>query len=70
VHWELSLGTHPPDTVSSIDYWKYIGRYRSTLSSQAIPSQEGFQRFSFDPEETSRFEIANELWSTMEGTTA
>jgi hypothetical protein len=43
---------------------------RLILPSQAIPSQEGFQRFSFDPEETSRFEIANELWSTMEGTTA
>jgi hypothetical protein len=38
--------------------------------SQAIPSLEGFQRFSFDPEEASRFEIANELWSMMEGTTA
>jgi hypothetical protein len=41
-----------------------------SYSSQAIPSQEGFQRFSFDPEEASRFEIANELWSMMEGTTA
>jgi hypothetical protein len=41
-----------------------------SFKSQAIPSLEGFQRFSFDPEEASRFEIANELWSMMEGTTA
>jgi hypothetical protein len=34
---------------------------------QDVPSEQGFRLFSIDPREHSKFEIANHLWSMMEG---
>jgi ABC-type transporter Mla subunit MlaD len=48
----------------------YLCIYLSlSLSIQAIPMQHGLKTFSIDPRDHSPFEVANKLWSLMEGMT-
>jgi hypothetical protein len=55
----------------STHYWKLMTQPITLLNaSNSISSGRISARFVSDPKRRTRFEIANELWRTMEGTTA